>query len=69
MKKLILSDKPLALPEIEHDDSIEFVDLSKRTIANCMGCFGCWVKSPGKCVIRDDAVKIYPRIAESDHVL
>ncbi len=69
MKKLILSDKPLALPEIEHDDSIEFVDLSKRTIANCMGCFGCWVKTPGKCVIRDDAVKIYPRIAESDHVL
>lgn len=34
-----------------------------------MGCFGCWVKTPGKCVIRDDAVKIYPLIAKSDAVL
>lgn len=23
------------------------------TIRNCIGCFGCWVKTPGACVIRD----------------
>lgn len=23
------------------------------TIKNCIGCFGCWVKTPGACVIRD----------------
>lgn len=23
------------------------------TIHNCIGCFGCWIKTPGACVIRD----------------
>ena len=38
-------------------------------IANCVGCFGCWTKTPGKCVIRDDATKVYPFIAESSSVI
>lgn len=24
-----------------------------ESIHNCIGCFGCWVKTPGACVIRD----------------
>lgn len=23
------------------------------TIRNCIGCFGCWIKTPGQCIIRD----------------
>lgn len=23
-------------------------------ISNCIGCFGCWIKTPGQCIIRDD---------------
>lgn len=49
--------------------STEFINLSNLKIANCIGCFGCWTKTPGKCVIRDDAVKVYPKIAASDRVL
>ncbi len=65
--RLILSDRPLPLPELSSDTT--FVDLSGLKIANCVGCFGCWTKTPGRCVIRDDAVKIYPLIAASDRVL
>lgn len=63
--KLILSDRRLEIPETGRQD-ITLIDLSKLQIANCVGCFGCWTKTPGKCVIRDDAVRVYPRIAESD---
>ena len=65
--KLILSDKYLNIPI--KDDDIKFIDLSSLKINNCVGCFGCWTKTPGKCVIRDDAVKVYPIIAKSDTVL
>lgn len=65
--KLILSDRPFNI-EIKKDD-IKFVDLSSLKITNCIGCFGCWTKTPGKCVIRDDAVKVYPDIAKSDTLL
>ena len=64
--KLILSDRPLRLSVPE---GVTYVDLSGLNIANCIGCFGCWTKTPGCCVIRDDAVKVYPLIAKSDTVL
>ena len=66
--KLIMSDKPLNIP-IQHTDEIKHIDLSSLTIANCMGCFGCWTKTPGRCVIRDDATQVYPYMAQSNAVL
>lgn len=66
--RLIMSDKPLDI-SIRQDSETRYFDLSSLKIANCMGCFGCWTKTPGKCVIRDDATKVYPCIAKSDKVL
>lgn len=65
---LVLSDRNLNFLEQQHS-TIQFIDLSRLNIANCVGCFGCWTKTPGKCVIRDDAVKVYPQIAASDRIL
>lgn len=63
---LVLSDRPLAL---SCQGDMEVIDLSRQKILPCIGCFGCWTKTPGRCVIRDDATRIYPRIAASDRIL
>ena len=62
--KIILSDRPLSLDLGNREDVVSF-DLSHMKIAPCVGCFGCWTRTPGKCVIRDDAGRVYPRLAES----
>jgi multimeric flavodoxin WrbA len=35
-------------------------------IADCVGCFGCWVKTPGTCVIDDPAREVAAKLAQSD---
>lgn len=65
--KLVLSDR--ALTSLPVGREVEYVDLSALKIAPCMGCFGCWTRTPGRCVIRDDAVRVYPLIAASDCVV
>ncbi len=66
--KLIVSDLPLQIDLSAMRDA-RFVDLSSLNISPCIGCFGCWVKTPGKCVIRDDAVSVYPLIAQSETLI
>ena len=65
---LILSDRTLSAVIPERTD-IKYIDLSGLKIANCVGCFGCWTKTPGKCVIRDDATRVYPLIAKSEKII
>ena len=55
--KLILSDRPLDL-DLPADDEVRYVDLSSLKIAHCVGCFGCWTKTPGRCVIREGARRV-----------
>ena len=65
--KLILSDKPIILPETGSD--VKIVDLSRLQVRPWIGWFGCWAQPPGKCVIRDDAVRVYPLIARSRKII
>lgn len=65
---LVLSDRPLSFWQAR-PGLAEYIDLSALRIAPCVGCFGCWTRTPGRCVIRDDAVTVYPKIAASRRVL
>lgn len=66
--KLIMSDREISFTQEDFKD-IKYINLAKLKIANCVGCFGCWTRTPGKCVIRDDATQVYPYIAKCDKVI
>jgi multimeric flavodoxin WrbA len=38
-------------------------------IAPCIGCFNCWVKTPGICSIHDDAEDVSRQYIAADHVI
>ncbi len=47
----------------------ERVLLREKTIARCMGCFNCWVKTPGVCVIDDFGREVARMAVRSDVVI
>ncbi len=48
---------------------VEVIKLRDKDIADCTGCFGCWTRTPGRCVIADDAEKVASEFATSDLVV
>lgn len=53
----------------ESFDEFDNIMLAQKTIKNCIGCFGCWVKTPGKCVIKDDMEELLAKFISSDFVV
>ncbi|MDU3351391.1 MAG: flavodoxin family protein, partial [Clostridium sp.] len=39
------------------------------SIHNCIGCFGCWLKTPGACVIRDKYGDMGEYLSKCDEVI
>ncbi|MDR3085730.1 MAG: flavodoxin family protein [Christensenellaceae bacterium] len=47
----------------------DIVTVVKSNIKPCIGCFACWNKTPGKCVINDDMMGILERITAADIII
>ncbi|MGD9818209.1 MAG: flavodoxin family protein [Desulfomonilaceae bacterium] len=45
---------------------IQEVFLAKCDIKPCRGCFNCWIKTPGQCVIKDDQAELLQKCLWSD---
>ncbi len=48
------------------DNEVEAIDIIKKDIKPCRGCFGCWTATPGKCVIKDDMKDLLDKVVKAD---
>ena len=51
-----------------NDHEVEVMVLRNEKIASCLGCFGCWLKTPGECVIKDAGSDLPRKVIQSDVV-
>lgn len=49
--------------------SVQTITVSKAHIEHCLGCFACWKKTPGKCVINDDMPDFIGKYMEADLIV
>jgi len=46
---------------------VEVANLREKKIKNCIGCFTCWTKTPGRCFHKDDMTReLFPKLLEAD---
>ena len=49
---------------------VEVVELRKKTVKHCIGCYTCWTKTPGICIHKDDMTnELFPKWRASDLVI
>lgn len=51
------------------EHNIEIINISKAKIDHCHGCFACWTKTPGKCVIKDDMNGFIEKYIKADLIV
>ena len=63
MKRLIIYDVPIGhIEQYTNKDDIlvNACDIHRY----CIGCFGCWLKTPGKCIIKDGFEDMGQRLSQ-----
>jgi multimeric flavodoxin WrbA len=47
---------------------VDVMVLRNEKIDSCLGCFGCWLKTPGECIIKDAGSELPRKVIQSDLV-
>ena len=70
--KLLLHDlEPKELRRIlpELPEEVRVIERGEKEPSPCIGCFGCWTKTPGHCVIRDGWGDLPPLLGHSSEYI
>ncbi len=51
------------------ESEIEVYTVDASRLKDCIGCWSCWVKTPGRCVFADQMTIVYEKLIGSDRVL
>ncbi len=49
-----------------YDEPLKVVRLEEQSIKSCIGCWNCWLKTPGMCVMKDEMAESYVDYVNSD---
>jgi hypothetical protein len=49
-----------------YDEPLNVIALRESSINKCIGCWSCWVKTPGRCVMKDQMADSYNDYVNSD---
>lgn len=52
-----------------HDNHVDLVEIGNCEIGHCLGCYTCWTKTPGQCVINDDMTGLIEKYVVADLVI
>ena len=52
-----------------HGQTVTQLDLRDLDIRYCVGCFGCWVKTPGECSNKDESCEMRRAVIHSDFTI
>ncbi len=59
----------LACVKAAKEHKVDLFTIEDMDIKYCCGCFGCWVKTPGRCIYKDDMDKVLKSLVNSDLML
>ncbi len=67
--KVLIHDYEGDISKLVQFDSETKVITNSASIHNCIGCFGCWIKTPGECIIHDDFSDLGKTLSECEELI
>lgn len=64
--RIIISDTPTVLYEPSNEQIVLDSTVNPH---HCIGCFGCWVKTPGECIIKDKYSNMGKLLSKCDELV